>query len=176
MTAAGPSPAPSQRSYPLPAERHLPGLTPRPQGGPVAAAAAAVRAGFEPADWPASPAFLYGFDLLAAGCFWEAHEVWEPGWLRCPPNGRERHALQGLIQAANAGLKAAMGRPAATRRLLGLAAGCFAEAGGEAPVLGLDPGRAAAALAALQGLEGVAPLESGIAGCAALRPMCNIMQ
>ena len=45
-----------------------------------------------------------------------------------PPASAERHLLQGLIQLANAGLKARMGRRAAALRILDLADAAFREA------------------------------------------------
>lgn len=162
-----------QQAFPLPVGRHLPGLGPRPEGGPVAAAAAAARNAFDPQDWQACEAYLYGFELLADGCFWEAHEVWEPVWMHCLPNSRERAVVQGLIQCANAALKSAMGRPGAARRLLGLATGLLEDVAGPGPVLGVDVARAAAALRALQSGEDA---DRRIADCQDLQPICNIMQ
>lgn len=47
-----------------------------------------------PAGWQA------GAQLFAAGQWWEAHEAWEPEWLRA--SGEERYALQALILLAAA--------------------------------------------------------------------------
>lgn len=165
-----------QRAFPLPARRHRPGLDARPEGGPVAAAAAAARQTFDPARWSASAAYLYGFDLLAEGFFWEAHEVWEPAWMRCLPNSRERAVVQGLIQCANAGLKSAMGWHRAAGRLLRLATTLFQEASGTDAVMGVDATRAAAVLQTLQTAEPGADAARAIAACRALRPMCSIIQ
>ena len=166
---------PLQDTFALPDRPHLPGINARPEGGPVADAAADARRAFDPAAWSASAAYLYGFDLTAGGFFWEAHEVWEPAWARCLPNSRERAVLRGLIQCANAGLKSAMGRHGATTRLLRLAETDFAEAAGATAVLGIEPARAAAALrrlgAALPGTDATREL----ADCGSLRPRCIIM-
>jgi len=162
-----------QGIFALPDDRHVPGTNARPAGGPVLAAAAAARLTFDPAVWSASPAYLYGFDLLAGGFFWEAHEVWEPVWMRCLPNSRERALVQALIQRANAGLKGAMGRHGATIRLLRLAAILFDDATGPGPVMGIDAALAAAALRAIGSGDEAA---REIAGCCNLRPMCIIMQ
>jgi len=62
-------------------------------------------------------AFRYGADLFNAGYFWEAHEIWEPVWLALPPNSCARFACQAVIQAANAFLKLAGGRPNAFLRI-----------------------------------------------------------
>ena len=70
------------------------------------------------ADWADNQAYIYGFALLRAGCYWEAHEVWEPVWLASPPNGRARTLLRALIQTANAQLKLKMSRPRAVVRLV----------------------------------------------------------
>lgn len=53
--------------------------------------------------------------LLPAGLFFEVHEVLEPAWRQAV--GRERVALQGVIQAAVAWHHWRGGRPAAARRL-----------------------------------------------------------
>lgn len=67
------------------------------------------------------PAFAVGLDLYAAGYFWEAHEVLEPLWLALPPESAERHAVQAVIQIANACLKLSMDRPSAALRVVALA-------------------------------------------------------
>ena len=73
-------------------------------------------------------AWNYGLFLIVYGYYWEAHEVLEPVWMTAPPNSRERALLQGLIQLANAFLKADMGNDRAARRIAGLASQCFVEA------------------------------------------------
>lgn len=85
-------------------------------------------------------AWHYGRFLIRRRYFWEAQEVLEPVWMRAVPNSRERSLMQGLIQLANACLKAEMGRPTAARRLLDLARAHFDEAatGNDTVVLGLD--------------------------------------
>ena len=62
-------------------------------------------------------AWLAGWELLDAGCFWEAHEVWEAVWMALPPNSAERRFVQTAIQLANGLLKQKMGRPKAALRL-----------------------------------------------------------
>ena len=78
-------------------------------------------------------AYRYGWALFEAGFHWEAHEVWEAVWMRADPNSRERSLLAGLIQVANARLKARMGSARAHARLLAIAARHGAEVwpGGE---------------------------------------------
>ena len=164
-----------QSVFPLPEARHLPGLNGRPEEGPVLAAAAVARQTFDPEAWSGSAAYLYGFDLLAGGFFWEAHEVWEPAWMRCWPNSLQRKVLQGLIQGVNAGLKGAIERPKAAQRLLHLAAVCFEEVGAGQLVLGVEPGRAAAALRRLAHKGEGAKIDRMISGCSALQPYCIIM-
>ena len=164
--------------YPLPDERHLPGRTARPSGGPVLAAAADAPDRTDPVAWTGNAAYGYGFRLLASGFFWEAHEVWEPVWAGCAPNSRARALLQGLIQSANAGLKLALDRPAAARKLAIHAADYFASAAGDlsAPdrVMGVDPTRAGQAMRAiserLSAGEGGRVRASEIAACRDLQP------
>ena len=110
----------------LPDYAHHPGQNARPEGGVVAEVAEAAAEGTQPA---LDIAWHYGLRLLGEGFFWEAHEVLEPVWMAEPPNSAERLLVQGIIQFANASLKADMGRTAAARRLTVIARDCFAEAG-----------------------------------------------
>ena len=122
-------------SWPLPDTPHIPGRTRRPVTSPAFDAAAA--APLETIDqmWRENTTYLYGLDLYAAGFFWEAHEVWEPVWIRSTGNSRERLLVQGLIQLSNACLKIAMNRPAAARRLLQISQGKLREAAIGGPIL-----------------------------------------
>lgn len=90
--------------------------------------------------WLRARDYLCGLALYEFGYFWEAHEVWEPVWLRCAPNSRERHTVAGLIQLANGCLKLRMGRGKAASRLAAEAARLIGEAGqnGAEPVLGVE--------------------------------------
>ena len=101
----------------LPARAHVPGSGTTPDEPVLETAKATAPAVTDETGWADNQAYLYGFDLLRGGFYWEAHEVWEPVWLACPPNSRARTLLRGLIQAANARLKAKMGRPRAVVRL-----------------------------------------------------------
>lgn len=66
-------------------------------------------------------AFKHGLIYLEEGYFWEAHEVFEPVWMALPEKSGERRFVQGLIQLANASLKAKMARPKAVCRLCHIA-------------------------------------------------------
>ena len=101
----------------LPGQRHVPGSGSMPDKAPLEAAKALAPAVTRRETWQDNPAYLYGHDLLDAGFYWEAHEVWEAVWLNCPPNSVERLLLRMLIQRANARLKLVMGRPQAAQRL-----------------------------------------------------------
>lgn len=81
-----------------------------------------------------------GFEAFHVGYFWEAHELWEPVWMALPDDSAEKALMQGLIQLANAGLKAEMGKPRAVRRILERADAALAHAFAEpsAQPLGLD--------------------------------------
>ncbi|WP_323034714.1 DUF309 domain-containing protein [Pararhodobacter sp.] len=107
---------------------HVPGRTPRPDDAVFAPLKASIPAAASVADLASGIAFAAGFEALEAGYYWEAHEIWEPVWMRLPPASRERHLLQGLIQLANAALKHRMGKTIAFRRILGLADHELAEA------------------------------------------------
>lgn len=104
----------------LPAYRHLPGLTPHPTADPRGHSyGRAEEPGSvpPPEDWPACEAYLFGCDLYNRGYWWEAHEAWEGPWQGCRARPAQHRFLQGLIQAANAQLKLALGRPQAVGRL-----------------------------------------------------------
>ena len=66
-------------------------------------------------------AFKHGLMYLDEGYFWEAHEVLEPIWMALPEHSDERRFVQGIIQLANASLKAEMNRPKAVIRLCTIA-------------------------------------------------------
>jgi predicted metal-dependent hydrolase len=66
-------------------------------------------------------AFKHGLMYLDEGYFWEAHEVFEPVWMALPHESEERLFVQGLIQLANASLKAKMQRPKAVQKLCQIA-------------------------------------------------------
>lgn len=108
---------PSLPSFPP----YVPGSGTAPDHGFFEAVKAATPRRVDEGNWSRTPAYGYGFDLYAAGYFWEAHEVWEPVWMACAPNSRERDLVRSLIQIANACLKVAMGRPGAAMKLVALA-------------------------------------------------------
>lgn len=101
----------------LPVAAHVPGSGTEPDWPPLEAAKALVPVLTHETDWADNEAYLYGFALMRAGYYWEAHEVWEPVWLASPPNARARTLLRALIQTANAQLKQRMNRPRAVVRL-----------------------------------------------------------
>ncbi len=125
----------------LPSYRYMPGVTPHPlthpqghsygkhSGPPEALPAAA---------WAESEAYLYGCDLYNRGYWWEAHEAWEGLWQVTRDRPQQHRFLQGLIQAANAQLKLAMGRGQAVRRLWAKAEGHWQAAGNPLRYMGLD--------------------------------------
>lgn len=128
----------------LPPVPYRPGQTPRPPEGLFAAEIAALESlgnPADPADLARSAAFVGGIAAFRAGYFWEAHELWEPVWMRLPPQSPERHLMQGLIQRANAELKRAMGQPGAAARIDARARAALAEAflRGPGPVMGFTP-------------------------------------
>ena len=101
----------------LPPQAFIPGQTPRPRDDFFAAIKRGLTAGLTPADLAASAAFEGGLTAFDRRYYWEAHELFEAVWHCLPPASAERHLLRGLIQLANAGLKARMRRPAAVRRI-----------------------------------------------------------
>jgi uncharacterized protein len=126
-------------SLPLPAHAHIPGRGTQPDWPPLEHARSLAPTETSASNWQHNQTYIYGFAVMRAGFYWEAHEVWEPVWLAAAPNSRERILLRALIQTANAHLKTGMNRPAAAARL-------FAEvrdelvnfSGSEDPFMGVD--------------------------------------
>jgi hypothetical protein len=124
--------------WPLPAEPYIPGVSPRPSGDDdIHRIARSAPDPTDPSHWQSNPAWLAGLRLYRAGYFWEAHEAWEPVWMNARPNSPERALVQAVIQLANAGLKARMGRPKASRRLMLLAEGLVRDLPGST-LMGVD--------------------------------------
>jgi hypothetical protein len=106
-------------SWPLPAYRFVPGVTPHPRrhpgghsyGKPEPAVSAPV-----PDQWQSSEAYLYGVDLHNFAFWWECHEVFEGFW-RAGPKTEQGGFFQALIHVAAANLKICMGSPASADRL-----------------------------------------------------------
>jgi hypothetical protein len=78
----------------LPDRTFVAGHSPRPAEGWYEAA--------DRADW-----FDYGCDLFDAGCYFEAHELWEQVWLAARKVGNDDDArfVHGLIRLAAGGVK-----------------------------------------------------------------------
>jgi hypothetical protein len=95
----------------LPAQRHLPGRTPRPRASDGWAAQLDPRAPF------CCEAFLHGVDLWNHRFFWEAHEAWEDPWRAAGRESPLGRFLQGLILLAAAAVKRELGAAGPARRL-----------------------------------------------------------
>lgn len=118
-----------------PPHAYTPGRTERHPEGAFDAIRESVAPGMSATDLAASDAFVTGLRFLDEGLYWEAHEVLEPVWMACPDPSPEREAVQALIQVANAGVKARMGRPRAVARITALVEDHLAGMGG-GPILG----------------------------------------
>lgn len=105
----------------LPPYAYVPGQTPRHDPSLFKALHDSVRGEMTPAELAESAAWRAGWVFFENGFYWEAHEALEPVWMAMAPNSVERHAVQALIQTANAALKMRMNRPKAVRRLCDLA-------------------------------------------------------
>jgi hypothetical protein len=127
---------------------YLPGVTPRHTDG-IFDGLRDTAIG-RPEELALSPAWRVGLEWCAAGYFWEAHELWEVVWMALPLNSPQRRMVQGMIQLANAGLKARMGRVRAVARLKAMARAHFDEAWG---------GREGEKLMGLHKREAIARLE-----------------
>lgn len=151
-----PPPAAPQEAGPAPQDRppcrHLPGVNARPDDRLLERWAALAPPVTDPGRAHANPAWRYGLQLLADGYYWEAHELLEPVWYNAAPNSRHRLLVQGVIQLANACLKAELGRHKAAMRLAAIARVHFVDAAAAGPgtVMGIDP---AVALAVVDALE-----------------------
>ncbi len=107
---------------PLPPATYVPGRSGKAQrqqsqrwlGQHLATAWGAARAGTSVRE---NLAWLYGIDLFHAGCFWEAHEAWEPLWRAAPEHSAERRLLQALLQWAASLVQLKAGRVDAAKRL-----------------------------------------------------------
>jgi hypothetical protein len=126
--ASPPGGVPRYSRQPLPAERHLPGRTPRPRdaGGGVGIQS-------DPEQWETSEAFRRGADLWNHAFFWEAHEAWEEIWRAVGRRTRAGSFLQGLILLAAAAVKREIGAPGPASRLAARGAGRLREAGVSQP-------------------------------------------
>lgn len=82
-----------------------------------------------PEKWWTNSTYLFGFDLLNHGFYWEAHEAWEVLWRMAL---RQDHVLavflKGLIKLAAAGVKVREGVAAGVGSHAGRAAELFDEA------------------------------------------------
>ncbi len=105
------SPPPRRTAVPLPAYRHVPGLTPHPVKHPaghlygVAAPVGPAGCTDLPRSWRDCTAYLYGVDLFNDAYLWEAHEAWEVGWNATGHETLPGFFLQGLVQVAAAMLQ-----------------------------------------------------------------------
>lgn len=132
--------SPRYTSRPLPAYRHLPGITPHPTRDPsghsFGTGDEADLPNLNRTDWRTCEHYLYGIDLFNAYYWWECHEAFEHLWLTSGRRSPAGHALQAVIQCAAAHLKMADRRPLTAGRLYAHALVHVSRV--ETPVLGLD--------------------------------------
>lgn len=104
-------------ALPLPASTFVAGVTARPPDGWFD--------DVDRAEW-----FDFGCDLFNAGCYFEAHELWEQCWraARAVGNDDDARFLQGLIKLAAAGVKLLAGADAARQSHVAAAARLLASA------------------------------------------------
>jgi len=159
-------------SFRLPDPPHVPGSGTVPDRALLEPLKAPCPALVRDDNWRDAYPFRAGLELYAGGCFWEAHEVWEPVWLATPPNSRERQLLAGLIQLANAGLKLRMRQSVAARRLVDLAAGHIAEAsaGDRRPLMGVGLADLQAGIVRWRAAIDDQPGQAGLNCCLLARP------
>lgn len=101
----------------LPDHAYVPGQTARHDESVFAVYHDSVPPDIAPADLTATLAWQAGLMFYDKGYFWEAHEVLEPVWMATPKDSAAHQLVQGIIQLANAALKAKMKRSNAALRL-----------------------------------------------------------
>lgn len=101
----------------LPAQRHIPGTDSVAELEWLHQVTCQIPNQIVATEWQENLPYRYGWFLFLNQYFWEAHEVWEPVWLKAAVNSKERFLIQGLIQLANAGLKHTQGNTRAENRL-----------------------------------------------------------
>jgi len=111
----------ANQTIPLPPFAYVPGESKRHDENTFDAIRNSVAAGMSESELTDSTAFKAGLLFLQHGYYWEAHEVLEAVWMVAAPNSAARSLVQGLIQVANAKLKARMGRASACVRLCDIA-------------------------------------------------------
>ncbi|WP_025897008.1 DUF309 domain-containing protein [Sneathiella glossodoripedis] len=102
----------------LPEFAHIPGETPRHEEGYFEFLTSTCPQHISFADLQNSNLYTTAVRIGLHRYFWECHELLEPLWMVSKQGSSEKLHLQSLIQLANAGLKARMGRENAVRRLL----------------------------------------------------------
>lgn len=110
-----------RKSFPLPVWPHRLGENERPKEDLRSPVSSSLDLQLSSMNWASHDAYLYGFFLYRWGYYWEAHEIWEPVWMQCPPNSIERLLLQAIIQIANAALKESQHKTKAATRLQSIA-------------------------------------------------------
>ncbi len=113
-------------AHPFPAYAHIPGTTPHPYREPTGHSHGQPEPSPPPLDPDApqdSEEYLFGFDLLNHGYFWEAHTSWEGLWHAAGREGPVADLVKALIRVAAAGVKARQGMDGGVRSHMTTAAG-----------------------------------------------------
>lgn len=124
---------------PLPPHAYVPGQTPRHPEGYFDPLIATLPANLPPEALHQSALWRAALAYFDQGYYWEAHELLEPIWMRCPEASAERRMVQALIQLANARLKLRMQRPRAAARICIILQDLLEALPGTQRVLGVDP-------------------------------------
>lgn len=122
-----------------PDHKYIPGINERHPENVFEAICKTASPGASIEELASCDAFKHGLMFLDEGYFWEAHEVFEPVWMVLPHESEERLFVQGLIQLANASLKAEMQRPKAVRRLCHMARELLLGTTQSNAIMSLDP-------------------------------------
>jgi len=98
----------------LPAQAYIPGKTARSRAQ-ASPSTGDMQETLDAATWDRCELYLWGFDLLAGGFPWEAHEAWERLWRGLQRGSAEALLLQALIKLAAALVKGAQRKSGGVR-------------------------------------------------------------
>ena len=115
---------PDDNFPPLPEWRHLPGVNNRHPESAFDEIKRRCTPLVSEGNVQSNITWKYGIRLFNEQYYWETHELLEEVWARTLHNSMERYLVQCIIHLANGGLKAALGRENAARRLADMAEIC----------------------------------------------------
>jgi len=112
----------------FPAYTHIPSKTPHPTreaGGHGMEEWAEETTALDPGNCRKHERYLFGFDLLNHGYFWEAHDEWEACWHAVGRKGQTADLLKALIKLGAFGVALRQGKALVAQRHLKRATALF---------------------------------------------------